>query len=1641
MKKFPKFLIIILLSTFLNTISAQVSVTLNVDSRPTPQISEWVNRANLAILTVANTDRKKVGSAYKIKVKISLNGSQVLETNNGVATQTLELGVQTFLADEIIPYDAIVFNSNDFKNKVLQTGMLPAGNYEFCVSLVDLSNNIISTPNTVCRPMLITDYQMPELLMPIANQVLQLNLLPATIFRWSPISPTPQPLDGIKYILVVTEIQEGQSPSQAFNANYPLIEKEIYGIQFNWPTDVDGPSTTKKYAWSVKPLTMSGTPYQSGPNGFVKIETFTVAVDQDKSDPPPNGTLKSATSGPPGTLAVSDTIHAGDNHEFEIAVTQIAAGATAGSFTGKGEVVVNFLKVKVAVEFEDISVDSNKNLVTGKITGQFYGSPAPVYPQDWALGALAGLPWTHNVLENVMDWVEGVSGQTIDIGDVLDNVAPPVKFPLGLNFPNGDQLAITEIVFESDISEINIVAAKNTPPSWQSGDPQLIGFIAKGVEIHPSQLQAPPKRIELLEDITVGNVNNDISFTFKKPTDPVTGGCYVQWDENGFSQFGIELDAAFTRDWLKPSPDDGTSKSKANFVATVADWDEMVLTGSLEKSEITSSQEMTVMAGNISFDMSDTLNPSTLQAEEDFPASYAGDKTMLFRGFHMEELSVELPKSFETHTGGKPTIAIRDMIINDTGVTLKAIASNVLQFPNANVADLVASIDTVSVDIRSSSMYEAFIKGKIGLPISKTDSIQNPLKYKALFHNEPAASTVNDYFQLTIEPTGPINANILKGIMTLDPTSNIMAYVDKDKRKFNLSLNGKFNWNNIKLGPVNNVSMELGFQSIQLNYDSSLTTNKMNFSAGSWSFASPQKFLANFPVTIENIGFNQLTTTGNQMVHGKLNFDVVCNLTNDIGGKTKLAVELAVDKNPTGSGLGKFKPQYIGTSIEDVKIYAHLAAVSIDGTIAFRNNDPVFGDGFKGSLSATFKTPKVSITALAEFGNTSYLYSSKYRYWRVEAAANFTPGLPFLSGVAFYGFGGGAYYNMESFLQYNSTLGKNAFTFKPKKGNLGFNVQATIGTSPKVETFNADVGLNGQFSSTQGLINIGFTGDFYVGAPLLPQVKRNEAQIKGNVIADYNFPTKHFFLGVTANINSPPVTALNQSLVLDINGSTNKWFFKFGEPTETNDVSIFGMNLYEYLMFGNDVYAPVNGFTERFRNNYYSVLNNYPGIPSGGVDNNSATGRGFALGVGFEFSKVIDQNITSNYNINLDLAAGAEVDLSMMEYTGQNCANTSQRIGFNGWRARGSIGMYLNASAFVKRNSDNNTWNLANIKAGAWVDAKFPRPTFVAGAVEGNVQIGGFTTKIHTLGDCKKCGGSYHYEHSLQWTSCVHNQQHYLVNQHFNKSFTWGDDCASGDSNTSPDTGPAVAQEDAANNQQQNLIKYVRPTNSYNFPVASPIAVKYGLPLNEAFDVTEQQSTGSVNTRTFKLVNTVVLQKQNETTLVYATVSHNSNKNSLSEYLYTLKTPLDLLPNSTIEVAKAPNTPISASTPNSVLNMQAVNSVATIGVTTSKKSGPISSIGNGTAIGSKFTVYPPPTPVQPSEYDNLPPETPAVVNTLEANKNYKIIITAVLKEYKNNVWINALKADLSPVQQVVTNNFRTGPPALILASISNKKSN
>jgi hypothetical protein len=2028
-------LFILLLNIVIKTSAQEIKVSLNVDPNPNPEISEWVDRSELALLTIVNTNQRLEDLEYKILTKIYKGSELVVETKTEkMPIMYLPFGSETFLADEIVPYNALKFYGN-IEKTIIQTGLLPAGMYSFCVSLVDLRGQPLTREESICRPMMITDYQLPELIYPIDNVTISAQNLQSTIFTWSPIAPTPPGDEGIKYIIAISEIRDKQNPATAFDVNYPIVEEEIMaGTQFNWPIDIDIPDEDTQYVWSIKPVTFNDNPYKSGKNSFVKIGTFKITnqnrgqtkdgtLDEDElncllpnetdlkntfsisyrrgsnnpfvvevsnihdaanlylqqitggidyskyevktninwdnfhqsvvssqefsasarwsptpshyynqvvdkildvpteicieielydretqtqlclvdfcldipdkiisgmnsyqenvvdselltsncenfdeealkesiiflpqseikpsiiqiptflvmtqvymsqilggidmtqylvistvdwgcvhsisnistygdhnygsvghiganlgnpteicitlklvhsktgevacihtfckelpqwlidsfddlefpgdeangedqggedeeedddedcectdlaleepelnifqtepEDNPRNLTLagviayreyllacnedyslethsmvvtlnwdedhseesivgggpfiheyaidheipeeicatftiaplfpeegeenvscvtvKCVTTSPEllalntgavgeGELVLGESIFAGehvaehvaDQGEFEI-ITTTLEGDAPGPYSGTGTVYIDWIKSDMTVEFTDITIDEDNNLVSGFITAQIHDT-APVYPIAWLIGMGGGITFNHEHAEDIIEWIEGETDQEIDF-DPATGAVMPVKVPLGLNFPSGDQLAITEMVFRADKSEFNLVAAKTTPPSW--GPIQLVGFNALNIEFHPDSPEFPPERMELLEDITIGNINGKITFTFKAPTID-NPGCYIEWDELGFSAYGVELDANFTREWLIPLPDDGTSKSRANLVATGSAWGDLVLIGNLDESVISSTipdpdsgvstdsgaHDFIILADNISYDWSDLANAPAIE----FPTIYAGETTNLFRGFHMEELTVKFsPNKMNTPEGDPIEISINDMIIDDTGITLEAEIENLVVFGDAEVGDMAASIDRIYLQILSSSFVEAGVEGRIAIPVSEGNSLAKSLAYSALF-NVPLDPAENKNFQITLTPDQPIEADLLKGIMTLDETSNLSGYFDKDKKTFTMDLNGDFLWEDTEIGPVEVNSLELGFEGVGFDYDSSLAANKLTFDSGAWAFASPPKKIANFPVTIDNIEYNAMTATGNQLLHGKLNFDVIFNLSSKIGGMTTLGAEVAIN-DESDSGGKKFVPEFIGGVIDSIAIQADMAAVKIKGAIGFRNDDPVFGDGFIGTLSAEFKGPGIKVGALAEFGNTTYLHGSRYRYWRVEAEATFpAPGITFLPGMAFRGFGGGAFKNMEA------TLAGSTYTFTPKFSSLGFRAQAVMATTPKEETFNADVGLLGTFSGAGGMTYIGFTGDFYVGAGF---ASRNKAKINGTLTVDYDFPQKHFNLSAQVNVNAPPITTPSpMNLVLDINGKTNDWFFKFGEPDVLNTVNVFGISLYEYLMFGNKIPSPA-GFTDTFRTNYYNAVGVYPSngaAEDGGVGGNTASGKGFALGIGFMFDKNGEKILSKHksgqkkYVLNFALSAGAELHLSYMEYLG-SCADTNNPnitynpVGINGWRAKGDLGMYGMAAAGVKRYNNNGSLSLnvdiASLAAGAWITGEFPNPYYVAGAIDGSVTVGN------------------------------------LISFGFHKDFEKGTSCGNGGAGT----GAPVTQGDAAAEQENALIQYVHP-DTLNFPTDEPIAVKYGLNPDEVFDVSEQQVNGTVEMRTFKMVVSKTLQIKNDGTGAWEGVSLTTDENNLGEFLYTKTTPLVL--------GTAPEVFAPMIAPGGGGGGIGVAAPAPMG-TYAAPLGFIPVVPPAPGVMADpggLMIYPDPGPGD--GYDDLPPEPEPVINSLSANKDYKFTVTATLKEWNGSSWVIALKNDLSPVNQTIVKNFRTGAPVLIADGVA-----
>ncbi|MEP0481386.1 MAG: hypothetical protein ABJD23_14290, partial [Nonlabens sp.] len=283
---------------------AQLQATLNVDSNPTPEISEWMNRNDLAILTVTNTSQMDI-IRYRIKVTLSVDGNQVVETNNNVPMMEADFGTETFLADEIIPYNALVFNDSSFNDQVTRTGMLPPGSYTFCIQLLDEQGSPLTRPEEICRPMIITDYQMPELLDPVDNRYIDPILINSIMFKWTPLAPMPDARSGLVYLIAVSEVQPGQTPSQAFSVNYPIIEEEVsFGTQFTWPTDIEAPDEDQQYVWGIKPMTDNGSTFRTRNNGFVDYGVFTIrgtengGVKSNNKDQPSNDQVNGDNKNP-----------------------------------------------------------------------------------------------------------------------------------------------------------------------------------------------------------------------------------------------------------------------------------------------------------------------------------------------------------------------------------------------------------------------------------------------------------------------------------------------------------------------------------------------------------------------------------------------------------------------------------------------------------------------------------------------------------------------------------------------------------------------------------------------------------------------------------------------------------------------------------------------------------------------------------------------------------------------------------------------------------------------------------------------------------------------------------------------------------------------------------------------------------------------------------------------------------------------------------------------------------------------------------------------------------------------------------------------------------------------------------------------
>lgn len=269
MKKNLILLILSLTSIFAAGSFAQTwNAVLTLNPYPSPYASDWeINPGALGSLTVFNNSGR--GETIIIKAIVSQEGrgevfrSTIKPIDISADPVTILNNTQLFSLSDAS------FSDNEYKRILRLTGRLLEGYYTACLT-IENGDGIILVSD-VCANFTILYPEPPHLIFPQDED----SILAATeypTFQWTPVI-TP-PAYQITYSLKICEVFEGQTPSQALNANYPHYTNNQLTINtLTYPIEALPFEPGKKYVWQIQALDQYGFPPAQN-QGKSEIFTF-----------------------------------------------------------------------------------------------------------------------------------------------------------------------------------------------------------------------------------------------------------------------------------------------------------------------------------------------------------------------------------------------------------------------------------------------------------------------------------------------------------------------------------------------------------------------------------------------------------------------------------------------------------------------------------------------------------------------------------------------------------------------------------------------------------------------------------------------------------------------------------------------------------------------------------------------------------------------------------------------------------------------------------------------------------------------------------------------------------------------------------------------------------------------------------------------------------------------------------------------------------------------------------------------------------------------------------------------------------------------------------------------------------------------
>lgn len=782
------------------------------------------------------------------------------------------------------------------------------------------------------------------------------------------------------------------------------------------------------------------------------------------------------------------------------------------------------------------------------------------------------------------------------------------------------------------------------------------------------------------------------------------GKSYVEFDCFGYKAMGVEGDVIFSRDMLLPCNDSGeiitdiNKKVKSHFEAELVGWSDLLVGVSIDKFQVQKLDGWIFSVQNAYLDMSDLANPPGIV----FPSEYS-NTTELWRGFSLGLLSVSIPRKFNSSSTKATTISATNMIIDNCGISGTFAADNIIPLKEGEAEGWSISLDHVQVELLKNQIKSAGLNGKMKIPLQKEED-EIAFDYSG-FIDANGNILVNGALTSDVK----IDVPVFSAKMTIEKGSNLELKTVDGKFRPKAVLNGKID---IDAGGNASIGVKgIDFQKLTLQ----TVVPYVDIEYFGVNVSSDSKF-SKFPVSFKKIEFKKL---GNQFGIG---FGAKVNFSEKFSAEGSFEIISKIDFNEN-----KINYQFDKIKINQLAIDVDQGAFRLKGELVIYNQDPVYGNGFKGMIELALEG-SIKVAATAQFGTVRGM-----RYFYADALVGFSSGIPIFTGVGLYGFGGGIYYKMKRAgncaalptagqMADNTTsagASLSGVTYVPDSLTfLGVKATVIFGTYPKPDPFNGDATFEIAFNQNFGITYLGFTGNAYFMKKITDDSQG--AKISAHLELSYVVATKTLSGLLEAYVNMPNLLVgtgpNNKAGTCLLYFSPSDWYIYIGQPTNRIGLKVINLlTLNSYFMVGTkipafpDPPAEITRMMGEQTTNFMAELNKL------------GDGSGIAFGASASISTG-DKTFLIFYG-NFSLGAG--FDVMLKNYGSAHCVGENKPIGINGWYASGQAYAYVQGKIGIKVKvfGKNIKADILDFGAYALLQAKLPNPFYMEGRAGGYYNI------------------------------------------------------------------------------------------------------------------------------------------------------------------------------------------------------------------------------------------------------------------------------------------------------------------------------